>query len=468
MMERQNILDQQRDKQATRRLYEDAARRAMNYRDAIDERRVGPLREGIEGLKQFDEPFPEFSTDPQEVISLLDEVGSPATMGMAGPRFFGFVIGASLPVTVAANWIATGWNQNTGLYTATPGTARLEEVCLRWMNELFGFPASTGCAFVTGATMANFTALGAARHHVLAQAGWDVEADGLFGAPEITVVVGEEAHATLIKALGLLGMGRNRTVVVPVDNQGRMRADKLPAIKAPAIVCIQAGNVNTGSFDPALEIIQHARAHGAWVHVDGAFGLWALASPKYEHLAKGLSDADSWATDAHKWLNVPYDCGIAFVRQADQLRQAMSLTAAYLPMTPQREPSQYTPELSRRARGVEVWAALRTLGRNGLAGMIERGCSSAQRFAEGLQKAGHRILNDVVLNQVLVSFGSPETTTRIITRIQEDGTCWCGGTVWQEQTAMRISISGWSTTADDVDRSLAVINRIAHEEKAGS
>jgi glutamate/tyrosine decarboxylase-like PLP-dependent enzyme len=293
-----------------------------------------------------------------------------------------------------------------------------------------------------------------------------VEADGLYGAPEITVVVGGEAHPTLIKALGLLGLGRKRTVVVPVDNQGRMRADRFPSISSPAIVCVQAGNVNTGSFDPTPVIIARAREAGAWVHVDGAFGLWAAASPTYANLVRGVAEADSWATDAHKWLNVPYDSGIAFVREAEQLRTAMSLTAAYLPMTPQREPSQYTPELSRRARGVEIWAALRTLGRKGLRDMIEQGCAQAQRFADGLRKAGYEILNDVVLNQVLVSFGPPDLTTKVIARIQQDGTCWCGGTVWQERTAMRISVSGWSTTSEDVERSLEVMLRLAAEEKA--
>jgi glutamate/tyrosine decarboxylase-like PLP-dependent enzyme len=458
------ILAQQRDQATERRLYEDAATRAARYRAEITERSVAPLPEGVAGLTRFDEEFPEGGTDPFEVISRLDEIGSPATMGMAGPRFFGFVIGASLPVTVAANWLATAWDQNTGLYTATPGTSKLEEVCLLWLNEIFGFPPSTGAAFVTGATMANFTALAAARSHVLKNAGWDVEADGLFGAPEIMVVIGEEAHPTLIKALGLLGLGRNRTVIVPADNQGRMRADRFPEVKSPAIVCIQSGNVNTGSFDPATSIIASAHNAGAWVHVDGAFGLWAAASPALAHLAEGLNAADSWATDAHKWLNVPYDSGIAFVREAEQLRTAMSLTAAYLPMTPQREPSQYTPELSRRARGVEIWAALRTLGRRGLREMIEQGCNLARRFAVGLEAGGYEILNEVALNQVLVSFGPPETTRRVIERIQQDGTCWCGGTVWQGRTAMRISVSGWSTTTEDVDRSLAVMLRLAAEE----
>jgi glutamate/tyrosine decarboxylase-like PLP-dependent enzyme len=278
------------------------------------------------------------------------------------------------------------------------------------------------------------------------------------------VVIGEEAHPTLIKALGLLGFGRSRVVRVPVDPQGRMRADAFPRIASPAIVCLQAGNVNTGAFDPASLIVPRAKEAGAWVHVDGAFGLWAAASPRLAHLMAGFSQADSWATDGHKWLNVPYDCGIAFVRDAEALRAAMAIRAAYLP-TGGRDPSDFTPELSRRARGVEVWAALRTLGRSGLAAMFERNCRQARRFAEGLAAAGCEILNEVVLNQVLVSFGAPDLTSRVIDGIQNDGTCWCGSTAWQGRSAMRISVCSWATTDDDVERSLAAILRIAARER---
>jgi glutamate/tyrosine decarboxylase-like PLP-dependent enzyme len=278
-------------------------------------------------------------------------------------------------------------------------------------------------------------------------------------------VVSEEAHPSLIKSLGMLGLGRERVVRVPVDGQGRMRAEALPAWDGPAIVCVQAGNVNTGSFDPAGEICRRAHAAGAWVHVDGAFGLWAAASPRYAGLAEGCNEADSWATDAHKWLNVPYDSGLAFVRDAEKLRAAMSLTAAYLPQGDHREPSQYVPELSRRARGVEIWAALKSLGRSGLAELIERNCRSAARFADGFTAAGFEVLNDVVLNQVLVSFGTPEETGSVIQGVQRDGTCWCGGTVWQGRHAMRISVSSWATTEADVDRSLAAILRVARQEE---
>jgi len=394
---------------------------------------------------------------------MLDRLGSPATMGMAGRRYFGFVIGGSLPAALAANWLAGAWDQNPGLFAASPIGTVLEEVSLRWLLDVLKLPAESGGAFVTGATMANFTALAAARNSVLASVGWDVEADGLFGAPSVTVVVGDEAHPSLIKALGMLGLGRSRVVRVPVDDQGRMRASVMPPLNGPTIVCMQAGNVNTGAFDPATEICARAHAAGAWVHVDGAFGLWAAASPRYAHLVEGIAGADSWATDAHKWLNVPYDCGLAFVRDSIALKHAMSVTAAYLPQGEHREPSQFTPELSRRARGVEVWAALRSLGRRGLSELIERTCRLATRFAVELQRSGWEILNEVVLNQVLVSFGNAAQTKGVIERVQKDGTCWCGPTEWQGRTAMRISVSSWATQDKDVDRSVAAILRAASE-----
>ncbi|MCH7718654.1 MAG: aspartate aminotransferase family protein [Chloroflexi bacterium] len=449
-------------------LLHDAAARAIRYLDGLETRSAGPLPGAVERLAQLDGPLPEDPSDPAQVLALLDEIGSPATVASAGSRYFGFVISGSLPVALAANWLGSAWGQNAALVVASPVGAALEEIALRWLLELFSLPSSCGGAFVTGATMANFTALAAARHAVLQEAGWDVESDGLFGAPPVTVVVGQEAHPTVLKGLAMLGFGRSRVVTVPVDEQGRMRADALPKLSGPSIVCIQSGNINTGAMDPAPEICAAAREAGAWVHVDGAFGMWAAAAPERAYLAAGLADADSWATDAHKWLNVPYDSGFAFVRDPEHLRAAMALTASYLPFGAQREPSHYTPELSRRARGIEVWAALRSLGRAGLAGLIERTCRHAARFAEGLRDAGYEILNDVVLNQVLVSFGDDSTTNRVIAGIQEDGTCWCGGTVWQGRAAMRISVCSWSTTEQDVERSLAAILRVAAEANKSS
>jgi glutamate/tyrosine decarboxylase-like PLP-dependent enzyme len=424
---------------------------------------VAPRPEAIAGLARLDVPLPESPEDPAEVLARLDAIVGPATMAMAGPRFFGFVIGGALPVTVAANWLATAWDQNTGLHAATPGTARVEQVAMRWLLEVLDLPRDMAVGFVTGATVANMTALAAARHRVLARVGWAVEADGLFGAPPITVIVGEEAHPTLLKSLGVLGLGRSRVLRVPVDGQGRMRADAMPAIRGPTIVCLQAGNVNTGAFDPVAQIAPRARDAGAWVHVDGAFGLWARAAPARAGLGAGIELADSCATDAHKWLNVPYDSGVAFVRDTEALQAAMAITADYLPkrQVDQRIPSDYTPELSRRARGVDVWAALAALGRSGVADLVERCCRHASRFAAGLRQAGFEVLNDVVLNQVLVSFGSPERTLAVIDALQREGTCWCGSTVWQGRTAMRISVISWATTGQDVERSLAAMLRAA-------
>ena len=448
------------------KLLENAAQRAILYLENLETRAVAPSPESITKLAILDQPMPTRPSTPESVLQQLDELGSPATMTMAGPRFFGFVIGGSLPVTLAANWLAGAWDQNTGFYNATPATAYLEQIALGWIIDLFGLSAACGGAFVSGATMANFSGLAAGRHAVLENFGWDVEADGLFGAPPITVIIGAEAHPSLIKSLGMLGLGRNRTIKVPSDSQGRFRADALPAFSGPTIVCVQAGNVNTGAFDPISEICDMAHRYAAWVHVDGAFGLWALSAPSLHHLTTGMDKADSWATDFHKWLNVPYDSGIALVRDADALRIAMSVTADYLPTVSEyRNPSDYTPELSRRARGVEVWAALKSLGREGVAEMVERNCRQARRFAEGLQSAGYEILNDVVLNQVLVAFGDPETTNRVISGIQADGTCWCGGTVWHGRTAMRISVSSWATTDDDVEQSLAAMLRIADQHR---
>jgi glutamate/tyrosine decarboxylase-like PLP-dependent enzyme len=442
-------------------LLNDAAQRASRYLESLDTRSVAPEAQALAALARFNRAFPEHTTSAESVLAELDEIGSPATMASAGGRFFGFVTGGALPAAVAANWLAATWDQNAGLVVSSPSNAALEIVSLQWLQDIFHLPAQSAGGFVTCATAANFSALSAARHALLARAGWDVEAHGLFGAPPLTVVVGDEVHASAQKALSLVGFGRDRVVRVPVDAQGRMRLEAFPEVDDRTIVCVQAGNVNSGAFDPISKICERAHSNGAWVHVDGAFGMWAAAAPARAHLARGVEDADSWATDAHKWLNVPYDSGLVFTRNANALRSAMSAGGAYLAQDEDRVPYQYTPDFSRRARGIEVWAALRQLGRSGLADLIERTCRYAGQFAEGLRAAGHRVLNDVVLNQVLVSFGSPERTREVIARVQRDGTCWCGGTVWQGHTAMRISVSSWATTEADVQRSLAAILRVA-------
>jgi glutamate/tyrosine decarboxylase-like PLP-dependent enzyme len=436
----------------------DAAQRGIRYRDSLADRCVAPEPAALAGLERFRHPLGQQGCPAATVIETLDTIGSPATVATAGGRYFGFVNGSSLPVTVAANWLATAWDQNAALAVMSPVAATLEDVALGWLVDLFGLPAGTAGTFVTGATLASFSALAAARHDLLMRAGWDVESDGLFGAPPITVVIGAEAHASIGRALGLLGLGRARVVQVPTDGQGRMRADALPTLAAgPTLVCIQAGNVNTGAFDPADAICDWATQYDAWVHVDGAFGLWAAAAPTHAHLTAGIGRAHSWATDGHKWLNVPYDCGIALVHNAAALRGAMALTAAYLPPSALRDPMHYGPDASRRARGVDVWAALKFLGRDGVAALVARCCGHAARMARELGAAGYEVRNDVVLNQVLVAFGDDVETVRVIDALQRDGACWCGVSQWHDRTVMRISVSSWATTDADIDRSLAAM-----------
>jgi len=445
----------------SRSVLEDAAKYGIEYLEGLGTRPVAPSAQALARLAELDRPLGDAPSSPEDVIRELHEIGSPATMASAGGRFFGFVIGGSLPVALAANWLAGAWDQNSGLIVIAPIVAKCEDVAAKWMIDLFGLPEGCGAGFVTSATAANFSALCAARRTLCARRGWDVEAQGLFGAPPIDVVVGDEIHASMLKALGMSGLGRERVTRVPTDAQGRMRADKLPRLTSNSLVCIQVGNVNTGAIDPIAEVCAAAREAGAWVHVDAAFGLWAAASPVLRPLVAGIGYADSWATDAHKWLNVPYDSGIVFCRDASALRGAMVSSAAYLVETAQREPYQYTPDFSRRGRGIEVWAALRSLGKVGIAGLVERSCRHAWRFAAALEEAGFEILNDVVLNQVLVAFGDAERTARVIAAIQADGTCWCGGTVWHDRPAMRISVSSWATTDDDVERSIDAIVRAA-------
>ncbi len=443
----------------------DAAKRADRYLEQLPERRVAPAPEDVEVLDQLAGPIPETGVSAERVVGDLDDIGSRATVASAGGRYFGFVIGSGLPVSLAANWLAGAWNQNAAVGVMSPVTARLEQTALDWAQDLLGLPAGVRGAFVTGDTLANVAALAAARHEVLARVGYDLEKNGMADSPRITVVVGEEVHVSVLRAITLLGFGRDRLVRIPVDEQGRMKANGLPSVEGPFIVCTQAGNVNSGAFDPVRPIARWAHAGGGWVHVDGAFGLWARAAPGRRALADGVEDADSWAVDGHKWLNVPYDSGIVFVRRGDALRQAMSYgPAAYLPTSGAGEFMEFTPEMSRRARGIDAWAALRHLGRTGVAELVERCCRHAARFADRFRQAGYRVLNDVVLNQVLVSFGDDAETRRVISETQREGTCWVGGTVWHGTAAMRISVSSWATTEADVDRSVEAILRIARRK----
>ncbi|HUP48120.1 MAG TPA: aminotransferase class V-fold PLP-dependent enzyme [Thermoanaerobaculia bacterium] len=456
----------------SRRVIDEAVlRRAAEHSAAflreLPERPVLATAGRNELLRDLGVPLPDRGEDALAVLDALAAAGKRGTLASAGPRYFGFVIGGSLPVALGADWLTTAWDQNPGLYATSPVHSVIEDVAREWLLDLFELPRESGAGFTTGCQMANFTCLAAARHAVLRDAGWNVEEQGLQGAPRVNVVVSEEAHVTIHVALRMLGLGSRNAVVVAADHQGRMRADELRHVLAnlsgPAIVCTQAGNVNSGAFDPLEEIAAAARERRAWVHVDGAFGLWARASRSYRELARGVELADSWATDAHKWLNVPYDCGVAMVRDAGAHRAAMTSSAAYLQQTTgvERDNLDWVPEFSRRGRGATVYAALRTLGRSGIEELVGRCCAHARRFAELLGRDKRvKILNDVVLNQVLVRFEeSDERTREVIARVQQDGTCWLAGTTWHGLAAMRISVCNWSTTEEDVERSAAAILR---------
>jgi glutamate/tyrosine decarboxylase-like PLP-dependent enzyme len=453
----------------TEQALEAAAASATQFLRGLASRPVPAWADAGELAARLGGPLPDGPSDPAEVVAQLAKLADDGLVASAGPRFFGFVVGGSLPAALAADWLASAWDQNAGLFVLGPAAATVEDVAAGWLLELLGLPATATTGFVTGGLGANFSGLAAARNAVLAGAGWDVERDGLIGAPPVEVVVGAERHVTIDIALRYLGLGSGRLRVVPADGQGRMDPAALPEVLAacqgPTIVCAQAGNVNTGAFDPLAEIIPAAHAQRAWVHVDGAFGLWAAASPARRQLVAGVEQADSVATDAHKWLNVPYDSGLVFVARPEAHRAAFAKSAAYFVpgREGERDPDAFTPEASRRARGFPVWAALRSLGRSGVADLVERCCGHARRFAELLgAAAGVEILNEVVLNQVLVRFPDPGgdtdgRTREIIRRVQEDGTLWLGGTTWHDMAAMRISVSNWSTTDDDVDRSATAV-----------
>lgn len=440
-------------------LFQDAAARAARYLDGVASRDVAPSTEALAALSGFDEPLPDGPQSGAAVLEQLDRLGSPATVATNGPRYFGFVIGGTEPTALAAHCLTLAWDQNVGPRVLSPIGAKLEEVAAGWLLDLFGLPANCGYGFVSGAGMASFTALAAARHALLKRAGWDVEAKGLYGAPELRVVVSAETHPTLHKALGLLGLGRERVERVPTDDQGRIIASALPPLDERTIVCVQAGNVNSGAIDPLAAICDAADAAGAWVHVDGAFGLWAAASPALRPGVIGLDRCASWATDGHKWLNLPYENAMVIVRDPSALAESMSIRAPYLLESGQREPYDTVPDLSRRMRGADWWAALKGLGRSGVAALIDGSCANARRFADGCRAAGAEILNEVTLNQVVASFGDEAANADLARRLQEDGTCWAGVTHWQGRPAVRFSFSSIHTTPQDVERSIDAVRR---------
>ena len=441
--------------------YEDAlqvaAGLAQDYLAHVTEQPVFPGAGAREQLSAFDEDLPEVGRDSVETLKLMHRAGSPATTATTGARYFGFVVGGSVPAATAANWLATAWDQSPSSDVNSPAAVKIEEVAGRWILDILGLHAESGVGMTTGATMANFTALAAARTALLSRKGWDVEVQGLYGAPEIKVVVSDEVHITLEKALSMLGFGKGRVTRVPTDANGAMLMDHMPDLDDLTLVCTQAGNVNSGAIDPIGAIVRKAHAAGAWVHVDGAFGLWGKLLPDRAGLFEGVEAANSFATDAPKWLNTPYDCGIVICRDAKMLHQAMVTSAPYFRADGGNAPKDMVPEFSRRARGVEVWAALRTLGRDGVRDMVDRCCVNARRFADGLTAIGFEVMNDVVLNQVVATVGIPEELTAIRAHVEASGECWFGPTIWKGKHAVRISVSSWRTTEADVDRSLRAI-----------
>jgi glutamate/tyrosine decarboxylase-like PLP-dependent enzyme len=445
-----------------RELLRRTAEIAADFLETLDERAIRP-EVGVQELRgALGGALPEHPVEPLDVIEELARRADPGVVAIPSGRYFGFVIGGALPAALAADWLTSTWDQNAGLVIGGPAAAIAEEVAGEWLKELFGLPRAASFAFVTGCQMAHVTCLAAARHAVLARAGWDVGSRGLAGGPPIRVFVGAKRHVTIDRALRILGLGSDSLIPVAADSQGRIRVDELARalgrVEGPSIVCTQVGEVNTGAADPVPGIVGLARAAGAWLHVDGAVGLWAAASPAHRHLLAGIEEADSWATDAHKWLNVPYDCGLAFVADPDAHRAALATSADYLVADPDqaRDQMDWTPEFSRRARGVVVYAALRSLGRSGVAELVERCCRHACRFADELgQLPGCEILNEVVLNQVLLRFDDDATTARVLAAVQSSGEAWMSGTVWDERAAIRISVSNWRTSDDDVARTVA-------------
>ncbi len=429
---------------------------AERYVTSLPDRRVFPSEEALAALDELDEPLPEAPTEPARTLEVLERVGAPATVAQTGGRYFGFVDGGMLPVGLAARWMADTWDQNTAHYVMSPVAAKLEGVCERWLVDLLGLPAGTAAGFVTGTTLANFSGLAAGRNELLRRKGWDAVEAGLYGAPPLRVVVGADAHAAVHKTLSLLGMGERHVETVPVDDQGRMRSDRLPRLDGPALVVTQAGNVNSGAFDPIGDVCDAVHEANGWVHVDGAFGLWAGASPALRELYAGIEKADSWAADGHKTLNVPYDCGIAFCRDREAFLAAFRASASYFQWSAHRDPMNYTPSMSKRARSIELWAVLKTLGRSGVARLVDGLCAHARRFAERLRAEGFEVHNDVVFNQVLASCGGDdELTSSVLEDLQSGGVCWCGGSTWNGTAVIRVSVCSWATTEEDIERSVA-------------
>lgn len=448
-----------------RNLFEQAKTYAYDYLDHAFDRNVYPTDEALSNLSVFDESLSDLPADPAEMLRLLHEYGSPATVTTTGGRYFGLVVGSVFPPVMAAKWLADVWDQITPLYVTSPILSKLESVTEKWLLDLFGLPPQTAAGFVSGSSMAILCGLAAARYDVLKRAGWDVNAQGLFGAPPFRVVLGAEAHSTVFKALALLGLGKDRVELVPVDEQGRMRADQVPQLDSNTLLILQAGNVNTGSFDPIDELCDRANAAGAWVHIDGAFGLWAAASASYRHLTLGMEKADSWSVDAHKTLNTPYDSGVVLCKHRDALISALQAAGSYILYSENRDGMLYTPEMSRRGRALEVWATLKILGKSGVEELVDGLCERANQFAEQMRANGFTILNEIGFNQVLVACDTPEITSATLKNLQKSGECWCGAGNWRNTPLIRVSVCSWVTTAEDIDRTVAAFVKAREEAK---
>ena len=453
-MKPRSIQTQMRHEITDKTLFEQAKSYAFDYMDTMAARTVYPDQKALKNLSIFDQPMPERPQSGEDVLRLLHDYGSPATVAQTGGRYFGFVNGNVIPTSLAARWLSDTWDQNPALYVISPIVAKLEQICEKWLTDLFALPRETVAGFVSGTSIATLCGLSAARHAILKRLGWDVNAKGLFGAPPFRVVVSRQAHGTVFKALAMLGLGKDRVELVAANAQGQMTVSEIPVLDSHTLLILQAGNVNSGAFDDFADICEKANQAGAWVHVDGAFGLWAAASKNQQHLTEGIERANSWSVDGHKTLNTPYDCGIILCRHKESLIQAMQASGSYIQYSEERDGMLYGPDMSRRARAVEVWAALSYLGKSGVAQMIDGFCERASRFAEGLKENGFHVLNDVVFNQVLVAGHTPVQTQRTLAAIQSAGVCWCGGTVWEDKPAIRISVCSWATTPDDIDASI--------------
>jgi glutamate/tyrosine decarboxylase-like PLP-dependent enzyme len=458
-MSKNNIRETMFHEMKDKRIFDLAKEYAFEYADASSKRNVFPTTEAIEGLKKFEEDLPRHTGKAEEILEQLHKYGSPATVMETGGRYFGFVIGGTIPASIATSWLSDFWDQNAGMYMTSPVVSKLETVVERWLQELFGFPDSVVSGFVSGTTTAVFCALAAARYRLLKQLGWDVNAKGLFNAPGIRIVTGKHAHGAVLKAISMLGLGKDNIEWVDVDNQGRIIPGQIPVLDANTILILQAGNVNSGSFDPFGEIIDKAVDAKAWIHIDGAFGLWASCSENLRYLTNGIEKASSWSVDGHKTLNTPYDCGIVLCNDKDALLSALHVTGSYLMHTTARDGYSYTPEMSRRARIVELWSAIKYLGQDGIRELVDGLHERSIQFANEIAKAGFHVMNEVVFNQVLVSCENDDITGKTLELIQQSGECWCGSAQWDDRTVIRVSVSSWATTAEDITRSVQTFKK---------